>query len=124
MFLVILQVVTVIKRNFLAGLDVPQRPDPDAALFAKGLAIRRATVIEKTRRIPFDISVQIEFLVEAENKPVLRLAAMQRFRLGDALSNVFDDTRPFAQKPRGKSAPPMNGGRRDSNVVQSGSHTA
>jgi hypothetical protein len=30
-------------------------------------------VVEKTRRIPFGIAVQVEFLVEAENEPVLLL---------------------------------------------------
>ena len=94
MFLIIHQVVSVIERDLLAGLDVAQGRDPNAALLANRLAVGRATVIEKTRRIPCYISVQVEFLVETENEPVLRLAAAQGFRLGDAFPGVFNDARP------------------------------
>ena len=90
-------------------MDVAQSHDPNAAIFADRLAVGRATMVEKSRRIPFDVPVQVEFLVEAEDEPVLRFASAQGFRLGDAFSGVFDDALAFGHEPCGESALSVNG---------------
>jgi hypothetical protein len=118
MFFEIGQVVAVIESNFLAGLNVSQRHNPHAALLADRFAIGRATVIEEARRIPFDVSIQIKLVIEAENKPVLRFATPDRFRLADALADVFDDARAFRNEPRGNPALAMNRRRTDSYFVR------
>ena len=93
MIFVILQIVTVIERDFLAGFDVTNRHDPDHVAKKFRFAIRRATVVDVFGRIPIDIAIEIKLIIERENVMILILAAFQRFRLGNFFADIFDDRR-------------------------------
>jgi hypothetical protein len=93
MFLVSLQIIAVIERNFLTRLDVAQSRDPNPPLLAFRLAIGGATMIDITRGIPFEIPVQVKFPVQRKDAPVLPLAAPGGFRLGYFLAEILDDAR-------------------------------
>jgi hypothetical protein len=90
---VVLQVVAVIERQFLAGLDAAQRHDPDAPGVKLGLAVRRATVVDEPRRIPSRVAIEIVLLVQREDTFVVLPATPQRLALGDFVAGVFDDAR-------------------------------
>ena len=96
----ILQVVAVVEGQFLADRDVAAGDDPDAALDQFRVAVGRATVVEKARRIGFHLTVEIKFLVEMEEAVVAGAAAAEGFTLGNPLAPILDDPRARRRTPR------------------------
>jgi hypothetical protein len=117
MFLVRLPIVAVVERDFLAGPNVAQSRDPNPPLLAISLAIRRAAMIDKPRRVPVEITVQIKLIVKRKNAPILPLATPGGFRLGYFFPKIFDH--PLAPFQRGcrENALAMNGGGADAEAV-------
>ena len=64
---VILQVVAVIEGQFLPGPDATPRHNPDAPAIRFRLAIRIATVIQESRRVPRHIAIEVVSVVQREN---------------------------------------------------------
>jgi hypothetical protein len=61
---VVLQIVAVIERQFLARANVAPGLDPDPAALPHRFAIGRATMIDMARRVPLKITVQIKIPVQ------------------------------------------------------------
>src|SRR6266487_1582199 len=92
-FAVILKIVAVVEGQLLARFDLAQSQNPDAVPVKFRFTIRRATVIDETRRIPGHVAVQVELVIQGEDVLVVLFAAPQRFGFGDLLAHVFDDAR-------------------------------
>lgn len=90
---IIHEVVTVIKRQLLPCPDIAYRHQPNASIHKPRLAIRLATVIQESRRVPIDIAIQIVLVINRKNVFVTALATCERFLFGDDFPNVFDDPR-------------------------------
>jgi len=115
--LVILQIVAVVERDFLPGRDVAHGGDPDPAGVEYRLAIGRATMIDIPRGIPLEVAVQVEFLVQAKNVPILRFATAGRLRLGNFFAQIFQHPGSGEKSGLGKNALAMNPGRPDADAV-------
>ena len=107
---VIVQIITVVERDFRPGPDAASRHNPDAPAVRFRLAIRVATVIQKTRRVPWHVAVEVVGVIQRENVFVGRFAPAQRFSLGDLFADVFDDARASGDVRLRKPADAMNGG--------------
>ena len=81
------------------------------------LAIGRAAMIDTPRRIPFEIPVQVKFLIQREDAPVLQFATPSGFRLGDFFADIFDDARARRQVDGGEKSLAVNRGRADAEGV-------
>lgn len=71
------EVVAVVEREFFAACYVAAGDDPDLALIALRVAVWRAAVVDEARGIPVHGPVEVPFVVERENAPVLGLAAQK-----------------------------------------------
>jgi hypothetical protein len=91
MVAIIVEIVTIIKRHFFAGKDVPQGHDPDPVIFKLGFGVRRTTVIDETREVGLHAAIDVEFVVDVEDKIVAIDATSQGLFLGHPFSGVFDD---------------------------------
>lgn len=109
----LLGVELVVVREFLAGVDRAIRNDEHLGTVDLGIAIGLAGVIHagaRRRRIAVDecAVLQIE-----EPDMIGAFAPPLGFRLGDALTCVFDDTGPFANAAGGKCPPTVDSGATD-----------
>lgn len=97
--------VSVIKRQLLAGDDVPPRHDPDPPSSCLGAAVGRTRVIDQSSDVPPAPAIEIVALVQFEdiNRTIaatpgpfgaLRLPP-PRFGLGDFLARVLNDSGPI-----------------------------
>jgi len=91
MLLEILQIVSVIKGDFLSWTNIAQGRDPDSPFLANRFAIGRAAMIQKTRRIPFHIPVQIKLIIQPEDEPIHGFAPPRRFHFGNSFAYIFND---------------------------------
>ena len=88
---IILQVVTVIESEFLAGRDVAQGDEPDPPVTDLSLAIGSARMIDQARRIPWDVAVEILGLAKRKYVLVTRGTAPDGFAFINSFPNVFED---------------------------------
>lgn len=108
----------VVKRQLLAGRNIPARDDPDAPFEVVRPAIGAARVVDQPRHIPARATIEVMPPVEFEDiyavvtapPPAFQpqLLAPLRLRLGDPLPGVFDDARAAGNQGRRIDAAPMN----------------
>lgn len=61
------QGVAVVERDLIAFLDIFQSNEPDLSVHVLSFAIRRTRVVCEPGDVPFEISVDIGFLVQFED---------------------------------------------------------
>jgi hypothetical protein len=93
MLFVVLQVVAIVEREFFAGPKVAQRVNPDALVFHSRFAVRRATVIDESGRVPIDRAVEVERVRDGEDEKIVCLPAAQGFLFADAFAEILDNSR-------------------------------
>src|SRR5438477_11745639 len=92
MLLVIVQIITVVERNLFPCPDFTNGHHPNAAFFQQRLAIRLATVIQKSRRIPAYVAVEVLLVIQRENVVVVALTTLKRLAIRDFLTNILNNT--------------------------------
>jgi len=108
----------VVKRQLVAGRNIPARDDPDAPPEVVRPAIRAACMVDQPRHIPARATVEVMPPVEFEDiyavvtapPPAFQpqLLAPLRLRLGDPLPGVFDDARAAGNQGRRIDPAPMD----------------
>ena len=91
MFPVILQVVVIVEGDFLYGADVAQGHNPDASVNCASLGVGCAGMVQKSRRIPIHISIQIKLFIKAEDAGVFELALPERLLFVYFSAQIFQD---------------------------------
>ena len=91
-FPVIHKVVSVVEGDLFARFDVAPGDDPNVAAFPLHFAIRRATMIDKTSRIPIHVTIQILPIIERKDILIVSLASPRRFLLVNLLAEILDHT--------------------------------
>ena len=116
--MVVVVIVVVVVGELLAGLDLSQGNDPNAAAYDLRFAVGLAGMVDIARRVPEHAAIDIDLGIELENvdatipTPFGALLARQfatpTLGLGNALAGVFDDTRTFGNDFRGEHTPAMD----------------
>src|SRR3954468_18533183 len=88
---IILEIITVVEGQFFARKDVANRDDPDVFALEERLAIRFATVIYETGRVPLHITIEIKPIADGENIFVLSFTAAKGFRFRNLLAGIFQN---------------------------------
>jgi len=91
---VIFQIVTVVERDFFPGPDAASRHNPDAPAVRFRLAVRVATVIQETRRIPRHIAVEVVDFIQREN-----VFVADSHRRSDSALVIFSPTYSMTRAP-------------------------
>jgi hypothetical protein len=79
-------------------------------------------VVEKARRVPFDVSVEVPLLVEIEEALVVLSALFRRLSFVDPFTHVFDDAGPQTDGAFRETAKSVNGGGPEFNQGALGLH--
>src|SRR4051794_18522821 len=66
-------------------------------------------MVDEAGRIPAHSPIEVKFIIEGENVPVVLFAAAKRFLFCDLLAGVFDDSIALEQARFGKTAHAVNG---------------
>jgi hypothetical protein len=69
------EIKAVVEGDFLTLRDIPIGHNPQAAFLQGGVAIRHATVIQETGRVPSDITIEIDFRSKGEDIDIISFAA-------------------------------------------------
>src|SRR5579884_3027272 len=106
--------IGVIEEELFAGSDVSNRIDKNAAPFDDRLAVRGAGVIDKPGVASLVGGVDDGMLVHGEEKGVMSLhfvivVESVGLFVGNPLAGIFNDPRPFRDRPEGKDAGAMDG---------------
>jgi hypothetical protein len=89
---IILEIVAVVVGDFLTGLDITERDDPDAVVFIHdGLAVGCAGMIGETRGVRINITIEIPLIIEGEHVDIAGEATFQRYGLRDAFAEVLHE---------------------------------
>jgi len=109
MFTIILQIITVIEGKLLPCPDFANRHQPNSSLDKLRLAIRHATVIQKSRRVPTHVPIQVVRVIDCKNIFVVPFTTREGFPLRDFLAEVFDDARSRGNVVARESASAVDG---------------
>ena len=74
---IIFEVIAVVEGEFLARGEVADCDDPNAIIVDERFAIGLATVVEKARRVPLDIAIEIKLVAHRKNEFIMQFAAAQ-----------------------------------------------
>jgi len=77
MLAIIVEIVTVIERNLLAGRDVSQSDNPHVLAIELSFGIGGATMVDEPSEIGVDAAVDIELVVDLENVVISVDAALK-----------------------------------------------
>ena len=97
------EIKAVVEGEFLTLRDIPIGHNPQAAFLEGGVAIRRATVIQETGRVPSHIPIEIEFRSEGEDIDVILFAAPQRFPFINPFTDILNHARAFRNRGPGET---------------------
>src|SRR3954454_9119146 len=93
MFLVIVEIITVVERDLFSCLNFTNSHHPNAVFLQQRFTVRFAAVIQKSRGVPLYIAVEVMLIIQRENILVVPLTTLKRFTLRNFLANILDDSR-------------------------------
>jgi YVTN family beta-propeller protein len=102
------ELVGIIVRQFLPGLHIPDRLDPDSPFLDHGVAVGIAGVIDESGVVALERGIDHDVIVDGEEERVMPVAIVWIAGIGllrrEALPGVFDQARALGNELGGKGA--------------------
>ena len=106
---VIHKVISIIEGQLFALAYVAPGKKPNPAPIDFSFAVRRATVVDETGRVPAHIPIKVRFIIQGKDVFVILFATPQRLLLVDPFTRVFQDACAPREVSFRKATNPVNG---------------
>src|SRR5206468_12646963 len=107
-FAMVFPIVSIVESEFFSGRNLAPGDNPDLPFDMLGVAVRSATVIEETGRVPAYAAIDVPVVVQFKNERVAGFAAANGFAFRDLFTDILDQHQAGSNRRGSKSPKPVN----------------